>query len=140
MRVKDFTDTSYHQTGKQRIKRGGIWYTPQSGIWQTVWLESVPKHHIQSLKLTSLYDDQQIKVELDKVGTGLVHVEVYYKDELEGSIDSDQDEIIVTIKNLHASTTETPRLYDIKNTRSQHQVDNYIEMRHIERKKQYQVI
>jgi len=140
MRVKDVTDTSYHQTGKQRIKRGGIWYTPQSGIWQTVWLESVPKHHIQSLKLTSLYDDQQIKVELDKVGTGLVHVEVYYKDELEGSIESDQDEIIVPIKNLYAWTPETPRLYDIKITFGQDQVDSYIGMRHIERKKDCQGI
>ena len=46
VRVKDFSNTSYHQTGKQRIERGGIWYTPQSGIWQTVWLESVPEAHI----------------------------------------------------------------------------------------------
>ena len=32
--------------GKQRIDRGGMWYTPSSGIWQTVWLEPVPKKHI----------------------------------------------------------------------------------------------
>lgn len=38
--------------GKQSKKRGGIWYTPQSGIWQTVWLESMPKNHIAQLKIT----------------------------------------------------------------------------------------
>ena len=38
--------------GKQRDKRGGIWYTPQSGIWQTVWLESMPSVHIKNLKIT----------------------------------------------------------------------------------------
>ena len=38
--------------GKQNDKRGGIWYTPQSGIWQTVWLESMPKAHIGEFKIT----------------------------------------------------------------------------------------
>ena len=38
--------------GKQTARRGGMWYTKVSGIWQTVWLESVPKNHIESLRLT----------------------------------------------------------------------------------------
>lgn len=37
--------------GKQKAKRGGMWYTPVSGIWQTVWLESVPKDYIKSIKI-----------------------------------------------------------------------------------------
>ncbi|MBQ8793835.1 MAG: glycoside hydrolase family 2 [Clostridia bacterium] len=37
--------------GKQRKKRGGMWYTPISGIWQTVWLESVPTKYISHLKI-----------------------------------------------------------------------------------------
>ena len=32
--VRDWSDTSYHSRGKQTLKRGGIWYTPQSGIWR----------------------------------------------------------------------------------------------------------
>ena len=36
VRVRDDTDGSFHSRGKQKTKRGGIWYTPQSGIWQTV--------------------------------------------------------------------------------------------------------
>ena len=34
--------------GKQTLRRGGMWYTPVSGIWQTVWLETVPEHYIES--------------------------------------------------------------------------------------------
>ncbi len=37
--------------GKQKKKRGGMWYTPVSGIWQTVWLETVPQEYIRSLKI-----------------------------------------------------------------------------------------
>lgn len=39
--------------GKQAKKRGGMWYTPVSGIWQTVWLENVPEVYIKNIKLTS---------------------------------------------------------------------------------------
>lgn len=37
--------------GKQKIDRGGMWYTPVSGIWQSVWLEPVPERHIKSLTI-----------------------------------------------------------------------------------------
>ena len=37
--------------GKQVMKRGGMWYTPVSGIWQTVWLESVPETYIEKLNI-----------------------------------------------------------------------------------------
>ena len=37
VRVRDISDTGYHSRGKQKLDRGGIWYTAQSGIWQTVW-------------------------------------------------------------------------------------------------------
>lgn len=43
------TDLPY---GKQRKDRGGMWYTPISGIWQTVWMESVPEEYVSSLRLT----------------------------------------------------------------------------------------
>lgn len=38
--------------GKQRRDRGGMWYTPVSGIWQTVWLEHVPENHVKSIDIT----------------------------------------------------------------------------------------
>lgn len=48
--VKDLSDTSYHARGKQKLKRGGMFYTAQSGIWQTVWMEEVPENCIRSVE------------------------------------------------------------------------------------------
>lgn len=42
--------------GKQHLERGGIWYTPQSGIWQTVWIEAVPELFVKSLEVTADLD------------------------------------------------------------------------------------
>lgn len=60
--IEDHSDTSYHSVGKQKLKRGGMFYTAQSGIWQTVWLEWVPDIYIDHLKITPLYDKETIHV------------------------------------------------------------------------------
>ena len=49
VRVWDKLSTKELPYGKQRYKRGGMWYTPISGIWQSVWLESVPKEYVKSM-------------------------------------------------------------------------------------------
>ncbi|WP_415629903.1 DUF2804 family protein [Nocardioides dubius] len=53
VRVRDLSDTSWHARGKQRLKPSGIWYTPQSGIWQSVWLERVPLRWIETIDHTA---------------------------------------------------------------------------------------
>ena len=62
VRVRDYSDTSSYSRGKQKTKRGGIWYTPQSGIWQTVWMESVPEKYITGLKIIPLFDDSAVEI------------------------------------------------------------------------------
>lgn len=62
VKVRDFTDMSFHSRGKQKRERGGIWYTAQSGIWQTVWIESVPKHYISALRITPLFDESAVEI------------------------------------------------------------------------------
>lgn len=49
--------------GKQTDKRGGMWYTKTCGIWQTVWIESVPKNYISSVKITPTLNSVKIEVE-----------------------------------------------------------------------------
>ncbi|MCW2755102.1 MAG: Beta-galactosidase [Marmoricola sp.] len=51
LRVRDLSETGPHARGKQRLDRGRIWYTAQSGIWQTVWLEAVPGVYVESLEI-----------------------------------------------------------------------------------------
>ncbi len=49
--------------GKQTKKRGGMWYTPISGIWQTVWLESLPELAIRDVKITQSKDEAYFEVD-----------------------------------------------------------------------------
>ena len=49
--VRDLSDTSYHARGKQKLERGGMFYTAVSGIWQSVWIEYVPEKYISGLKI-----------------------------------------------------------------------------------------
>lgn len=56
VKATDATDTAWQLHGKQVTEPGGIWYTPVSGIWQTVWLEQVPKLSIAALKITPQTD------------------------------------------------------------------------------------
>ena len=60
--VKDEAITNGGARGKQSKKRGGIWYTPQSGIWQTVWLEFAPTDYIDNIKITPNIKDKKLTV------------------------------------------------------------------------------
>ncbi len=62
VRVRDLSETSFHARGKQRLDRGTIWYTAQSGIWQTVWLETVPASYVERLVLTPYLDRGELEV------------------------------------------------------------------------------
>ncbi|GHT10822.1 beta-galactosidase [Bacteroidia bacterium] len=66
LKVLDPTDNGFQPRGKQVNAPRGIWYTPVSGIWQTVWLEPVPEQHIQNLKITPDIDNSILKVEVEK--------------------------------------------------------------------------
>ena len=69
--VQDTSDTSYHTRGKQTLKRGGMFYTAQSGIWQTVWMEWVPKTYIRKLYLTPDYDKGEVHIRIPVPYTNL---------------------------------------------------------------------
>lgn len=61
--VQDFTDENQYSRGKQKTKRGGIWYSPQSGIWQSVWLESAPVEFLEKVRITPDYDGAAVHFE-----------------------------------------------------------------------------
>ncbi|HWA84293.1 MAG TPA: glycoside hydrolase family 2 TIM barrel-domain containing protein, partial [Fimbriimonadaceae bacterium] len=70
--VTDPTDAGYQPRGKQVLKPGGIFYTPVSGIWQTVWLEAVPQAYIASLKIETWPRAGQVNVASQIEGNTLV--------------------------------------------------------------------
>lgn len=67
--VTDVSDTSYHARGKQKLECSGMFYTAQSGIWQTVFMECVPSTYIKNLKITPDIDTNSVSFELAMVST-----------------------------------------------------------------------
>lgn len=63
--VKDLSDTSYHSKGKQKLNAGGMFYTAQSGIWQTVWLEKVPETYIKEIKTVPDIEKKLIRIKVN---------------------------------------------------------------------------
>jgi len=62
LEVTDPTDASWASRGKQSSKPGGIWYSAQSGIWQTVWLESLPQRYLGSVRMEPDIDSAVLKI------------------------------------------------------------------------------
>ena len=60
IRVTDLSDTSWRSCGKQSLKPGGMYYTAQSGIWQTVWMEWVPETYVTRVVFTPDLDSSRI--------------------------------------------------------------------------------
>lgn len=60
IKVQDATDLHDQARGKQTLHRGGIFYTAQSGIWQTVWMEWVPASYIKTLWFETDYDTHKV--------------------------------------------------------------------------------
>ncbi|MGL4941705.1 MAG: glycoside hydrolase family 2 protein [Thermoguttaceae bacterium] len=67
--VWDPTSDSYQPRGKQINNPHGIWYTPVTGIWQTVWLEAVPKQFVSNFKLTPSLKDGTLQIEAQCIGS-----------------------------------------------------------------------
>lgn len=70
VKVYDPTSDGYQPVGKQKSQPGGIWYTPASGIWQTVWLEPVTAKHIESLDIVPDVDGSALVVTPHVSGAG----------------------------------------------------------------------
>ena len=72
VQVTDDLDSAVLPYGKQKYKRGGMWYTPVSGIWQTVWLESVPTDYVRELSVST--DAYGATISVIGGGDGIVRV------------------------------------------------------------------
>ena len=124
VKVKDVTDKSYHSRGKQRLKHGGIWYTPQSGIFLPVYIESVPYIHVKSFKITPDIDRQEIVINV-KSTADVCELSIF--DEVT-RVPTNED-IPVPIKDMHLWSPEDPYLYPIKIKVRDDEVHSYFAMR-----------
>lgn len=121
--VRDFSDTKQYSRGKQKFNRGGIWYSPQSGIWQTVWLESTPKEYLHSVKITPDFDNEQVRFDFE--ADAEVLVSVYDGDMLI----AETAEKVVRIPNFKPWSPESPFLYNVVFSCGKDRVRSYFGMR-----------
>ncbi len=126
VKVQDLSDTSHHSRGKQKTKRGGIWYTAQSGIWQTVWMESVPQTYIRSLRITPQFDCSAVDIELicDSNEDAVLSME----DGREYAVHTNIPQRI-PMPEFEAWTPENPKLYTFEASLGNDTVRSYFGMR-----------
>ena len=119
VKVWDPTDKGYQPRGKQLSNPHGIWYTPVSGIWQTVWLEPVTKKHIADLRILPDIDRNVLSVDAKVIGRccdDMVEVNVYDGDKLVAvgkSINNEPVEVAMPADRKLWSP-ESPFLYTLK--------------------------
>lgn len=126
--VLDDANSDIYGRGKQTYKRGGIWYTATSGIWQTVFLESVPKNYIRSIKLTPDYDEKTLKVTADTVGSGEIKVEVLDGDTTISTAVG-ASEVTLDVSRCKEWNLNFPELYKVFITFCDDKVESYFGLR-----------
>ncbi len=121
VRVSDDTDKGGHTHGKQKINPGNIWYTAQSGIWQTVWIEAVPESYIKSLRITPDFDKQIVEISAEVVGDQDAYAEVFGESFLLPAE--------ISVEGVEAWTPENPKLYGFRVLCGEDEVHSYFAMR-----------
>lgn len=119
VRVWDPSDKGYQPRGKQTSNPEGIWYTPVTGIWQTVWLEPVATNHITSVKSIPNIDNGTVNVTVGTstpcCNTSIVEVKLMDKGQVVASAKGLQGkELRLAVQNPTLWDTSNPYLYDMK--------------------------
>lgn len=128
--VRCIDDANYgkYAYGKQRYENGGMWYTPTSGIWGSVWLEDVAQHGIQDLKITPDFDHQCVHVTLaGDFKQALITVSTLGHVIHSGVTDDKQ--YTCPIQDMHPWSIDDPFLYDLYVQTDEDVVKSYFGMR-----------
>ncbi len=142
--VWDPTDTGTQARGKQVLDPKGIWYTPVTGIWQSVWLEPVDKTHIQSLLPEPDIDGQAVTLKhavAGATGKETLHVTVYDGDKTIATATAAPHEAVsIPIPDARLWSPSSPHLYRIatrvvRGDRELDRVESYFAMRKISKGK-----
>ncbi|MBE9586058.1 beta-galactosidase [Mucilaginibacter sp. JRF] len=140
VRVWDPTNDGPQPTGKQMKKPEGIWYTPVTGIWQTVWLEAVPKSYIVSTKQTPDIDAHTITISANIAGKQAgdnLKIEVLDgKTVIAQKQQNAAETAVIALKNEKLWSPESPNLYNLKitllrNNKAVDVITSYFAMRKI---------
>lgn len=129
--VQDPTDKSHHAFGKQSSNPKMIWYTPVSGIWQTVWLESVPENHLLSLETDPDFASGTVKFRFETQGPCEGELRVFDEDKLLVFKKIAGPELTIRIPDFSPWSPENPHLYDVEVRIGEDVVKSYFAFRKI---------
>ncbi len=131
--VWDPTNDGSQPRGKQVLKPGGIFYTPTSGIWQTVWIEPVSATHIESLAIVPDLDNNTVHLTVNASGEKTkAHVELLDGDQKIADAEGDGGTSIdIPIKGAKTWTPDAPFLYRVRVKSRDDEVESYFGMRKI---------
>lgn len=140
VKVWDGTDNGYQPRGKQVRRPEGIWYTPVTGIWQTVWLEPVSEQHIAAVRSTPDVDNSRLSIRVETanaLASDLVEVRVTDGGTLVAAAKAAAGQTLeLPIPNAKLWSPESPFLYGMEITLSRSgkpsdRVKSYCAMRKI---------
>ena len=120
----DLRDQSYPY-GKQVMKRGGMWYTPVSGIWQTVWLEAVAESYVNHIDIQVTLDSATITLEPALEGKVICEGKEYALT---------NGKAVITPENPRLWTPEAPNLYTFTVEAGADRFESYFALRTLETK------
>lgn len=147
VQIRDVSDTSYHSRGKQTLKRGGMFYTAQSGLWQSVWMEWVPSSYVSHIKITPDYDKRAVSFHLNiayPCESTIPTISIYAETEciwqsLPDTMHSEKtdhsNKTILSVSadispnNFYPWSPDSPFLYTVKISYGQDQIESYFAMR-----------
>ncbi len=129
LKVKDWTDASYHTRGKQALSVTGYFYSSSSGVYKPIWIESVEEDYIKDVLFTPDYDHKSLKVRVVTSTEGKAKLIIHEK---EYEVKTNCDEIISLEDDFHAWSDKDPYLYDVEIIYSQDKVSSYFGIRKIE--------
>ena len=132
VRVHDDTDATWRSRGKQSSKRGGIWYTPQSGIWQTVWLEPVPGRYIRRLRIVPDIDGRQVSLTVETAGEGAVGERCTAAFDGQTFSLTPDEPTCLPVEDMRLWSPEDPFLYPLTVTLGEDRAESYFGMRKTE--------
>ncbi|QNE21032.1 beta-galactosidase [Kribbella qitaiheensis] len=126
-------DTQDIPLGKQRLNRGGIWYTPSSGIWQTVWLEPTAATRITRLDTTPNVAAGGLDLVVQGSSAGQsVHAQVLSGGQVVGEASGTTGaQFRVPVPNARLWSPDDPFLYELKVTLGSDAVGGYFGMRSV---------
>ncbi|WP_256003758.1 sugar-binding domain-containing protein [Pedobacter deserti] len=138
VKVYDPTDKGIGPHGKQTLNPGNIYYTPSSGIWQTVWLETVPENYVEQIIMTPDIDNSLLHLVIDASSSTAAKAQIQISTPgcqtckvVSQKVADDKVNITLRVANARLWSPDDPFLYNLEISLGTDRIESYFGMRKI---------